>query len=150
VLELGLLLGTVLDEPLDFSDFGGHLHHPQVADLLGGLDSPVLEILTQTDDDRVETEGEQQLLLEVVRNLHYGEAVLLRYTLPENQRTDVVLDLPLVDLRHLEQVHPRSSVMLLPNARLQAIVLIIDFQNLLFPGKVDKTLAVDVSALLLG
>ena len=51
MLKLRFLFGTVLDEVLDLLDLGGHLHHPQVADLLCGFNCAPLQVLFEPDDD---------------------------------------------------------------------------------------------------
>lgn len=150
MLQLGLLLRTVLDEVLDLLDLGRHLHHPQVTDLLGRLDRAPLQVLPQPDDDRVETHGEEQFPLQVVVDLHDDEAVLLGHALLEGQRADVVLDLSLVERLHLGQVDLRVRVLQLRNAALQAGFLVVGLEQFLAPGDVDKGLAVDDAALLLG
>ena len=54
MLELGLFMGAAFKELLDFEDFLGDLHHPEVVDLLGGLNGAPFQVLPEVDDHRME------------------------------------------------------------------------------------------------
>lgn len=98
----------------------------------------------------METQGEQQLLLQVVGNFLDGEAVLLGNTLPEDDRLDTVLDLLFVELLHFLQVHLGRGVVLLVGTGSQPCPPVVDLKDLVLPGDVDERSAIDLTSLLLG
>ena len=98
----------------------------------------------------METQCEQQLLFQVIRNFLNCEAVLLSHTLPEDNGFDAVLYLLFVELLHFLQVNFGRGIVLLIGTGSQPCFSIIDLQNLILPGNVDKRSAIDLPSFFLG
>lgn len=84
MLELGLLVGALLEELLDFEYLLRHLHHPEVIDFLGSLDGAPLQVLSQVDNHRVERQRKQNIFLQVVVYFLNHKTMLLRVVLGEH------------------------------------------------------------------
>ena len=97
----------------------------------------------------METQSEEKLFFQVIRNLFNGEAVLLSYTFSEYHWFYAVLYLFFVERFHFLEVYFLRWIVLFVCTWSQSWLSIIYFQNFILPGYVNKGSTVDFSSFFL-
>jgi len=136
MLKFSLLLSAFLDEDFDLLDFLSHLHHSQIPNLFGSLNSTPLKVLPQLDNHRVKTQSKQQFFFELILNLIDDKTMFLHDTLLEGKLSDVKVALFFELLSHFVLVYFIILSILLGCTFIQ-VLFFVNLEKLVEPSYID-------------